>query len=248
VENTTVSGTTQTTKQDIVGATFTKITYSGNQQVLGSQIDVNAYGSCTVSFSVPGQAASTGLGSIQYLDAGPSLTVNLPSGTSKNIPKLTAAGILGYSAELDQTATTFTAGDYQIIGPGGPDVGPFSDKYTMPQPFAWTNQSAITTVVRSTGATVNWSGGDPSGYVLITGGSTTPGNAATRASAAFTCTARDSDGTFTVPPVVLLALPAASGSLSLTHVTASLAYTPPSGVEFFGISSVFEYGSSVTYQ
>jgi hypothetical protein len=74
----------------------------------------------------------------------------------------------------------------------------------------------------------------------------------------FTCTARVADGSFTVPPLVLLALPASGaapgtnlvlpGTLAVTNVGSAVSFPPPSGLDFATISSVFLYGGSVIYQ
>jgi hypothetical protein len=113
----------------------------------------------------------------------------------------------------------------------------------MPPVFAWTNQSNITTVARATGVTLNWSGGNPSGYVLISGFS----NSGT-AGALFTCTARISDLTFTVPSVVLLALPPSASGMLMVSTYDYQTFPPPSGINAAVVGSSFTYDSSVTYQ
>jgi hypothetical protein len=125
--------------------------------------------------------------------------------------------------------------------------------------FAWTNQSSLTTVVRANGATVTWSGGDPAGYVTIGGQSDLFGStAATTVSVSFTCTARVTDGSFTIPPAVLLALPPTApapgatfttpGTLSVSHVGTTATLIKATGIEIGGIGSVFSFGNSATYQ
>jgi hypothetical protein len=197
---------------------------------------------------------------VQYLDAG-TITVNGPGLVgNRTIAKSTpGGGILLYGLILDNTATTLAAGTYNFAGAGGPNVGPFTASYTMPAPFAWTNQASLTNVVRANGATVTWSGGDPAGYVTISGASTLNGaTAATSATVSFTCTARVSDGSFTIPPVVLLALPptaaapgaafAIPGTLSVSHVGTTATMIQATGIEIGGIGSVFTFGNSATYQ
>jgi hypothetical protein len=114
-------------------------------------------------------------------------------------------------------------------------------------------------VNRASGLTINWTGGDPSGYVTIAGTSTAYGStAATTTTVAFTCTARVSDGSFTVPAVVLLGLPLSSpapgsnvvlpGTLVVTNVGSATSFQPPSEIDFASISTAFLYGSSVIYQ
>jgi hypothetical protein len=255
-----VSGSLTTTKMDLAGGSFERITYS-NTAPTGSQLDVSSYGSCAVSTYTSGQTPpSSNTGSVTYLDAGPAIGMAAPAPLgNKSIPKTSpGGGLILYSSSLDQTATSLVAGPYTFTGPGGADIGPFSANYTMPPLFAWTNQSSITTVNRANGVTVNWTGGNPTGYVSITGSSTYyGGTVATTIVASFSCTARVSDQTFTVPPVVLLALPPSGSALpggvavpgELTVSTYDVqTFPPPSGIESAAVSSSFFYGSSVTYQ
>jgi hypothetical protein len=183
-------------------------------------LDVNVYGSCSVS-SYRGTTPPSNLGgSTTPLDAGPSIAVTGPNGLSKTLSKLSIPNTIFYGAQFDQTATTLTSGAYTFTGTGGNDVGAFTANYTMPPIFTWNEQPAITSVTRANGVTVTWSGGNPSGYVLINGTSSAgAATGGTPINTSFTCTARVSDGSFTVPPVVLLALPpsgsTAPGSLSV---------------------------------
>ncbi len=249
----------QTIKMDLIGGVFEKVTTSSTPPQ-GSEIDVTSYGSCVVSTRVSGQAATPPNATVQYLDAG-KITVTGPGiAGSRQIAKSSpGAGILLYSAILDNTATTLAAGTYDFTGAGGPDVGSFTASYTMPPVFTWTNPSSLATIVRASGATVTWTGGDPAGYVTIAGQSTLNGStAATTVSVSFTCTARVSDGSFTVPPVVLLALPPTvpapgatftiPGTLSVSTYGTLVTTIQASGIEFGGIGSVFTYGASATYQ
>jgi len=249
----------QSVKMDLIGGVFEKVTTSGISPQ-GSEVDIVSYGSCVVSTRVSGQPATPPTATVQYLDAGV-ITVNGPGiAGSRQIAKSSpGGGILLYGLILDNTATTLAAGTYNFTGAGGPDVGSFTASYTMPPAFAWTNQSSLTTVVRANGATVTWTGGDPAGYVTISGQSNLNGaTAAASASVSFTCTARVTDGSFTIPPVVLLALPptaaapgatfAVPGTLSVSHVGTTVATIQASGIEFGGIGSVFSFGNSATYQ
>jgi len=249
----------QSIKMDLIGGVFEKVTTSGTSPQ-GSAVDIVSYGSCVVSTHVSGQPATPPTATVQYLDAG-TITVNGPGITgNRQITKTSpGAGILLYGVVLDNTATTLAAGTYNFTGAGGPDVGPFTASYTMPPVFTWTNQSSLSTIVRANGATVTWSGGDPAGYVAISGESELTGaTAATSASVSFTCTARVTDGSFTIPPVVLLALPpttaapgasfAVPGTLSVSHTGTMAARIQASGIEIGGIGAVFAFGNSATYQ
>jgi hypothetical protein len=80
----------------------------------------------------------------------------------------------------------------------------------------WSNQDQITTVTRSEGVTVQWTGGDPATQVGIVGFSSSGATAG-----GFICMQQASAGQFTVPAIVLQRLPAtasgAAGTLSLNN-------------------------------
>ena len=249
----------QTVKMDLIGGVFEKVTTSGTSPQ-GSEVDIASYGSCVVSTRVSGQPSTPSTATVQYLDAG-NITVSGPgiAGSRQLAKSSPGAGILLYGLVLDNTATTLAAGTYNFTGAGGPNVGSFTAGYAMPPPFAWTNQANLATVMRANGATVTWSGGDPAGYVTISGESTFNGaTAASSATVSFTCTARVTDGSFTIPPVVLLAMPpttaapganfAVPGTLSVSHTGSTAAMIQASGIEFGGIGSVFTFGNSAIYQ
>jgi uncharacterized protein (TIGR03437 family) len=244
-----------TTKSDSATAIFLKTTPTSSL-VLGSQVDIASYGSCTVVFySGRTTPPSSSAGMTQYLDAGPSIGMTGPPG-SRTLSKATISGVTYYAANLDMTATTLTAGQYTFVGTGGADVGPFTANYNAPQPLTWTNQDSITTVNRANGVTVTWTGGDPAGYVSITGQNFVSGaTAAATVGASFTCIARATDGTFTVPAIVLLALPASAtiagftipGNLVVTSASFGGSFQA-SGIEIGGIVSSFVSGIGVPYQ
>ena len=256
----TVGGFTvpgNTTKADSGGATFYKVPVVSGGLGLSSIVDIATYGSCTVSF-YSGQTTPPATFTSQSLDAGPSIGVLGPNG-QKTLAKTTAGGFSSYYASFDQSATYLNAGTYTISGSGGADVGAFSVGMTLPAPLTWTNQSSITTVNRASGVTVNWSGGDPAGYVTISGASFAGSSASNAVTAAFTCIAKTSDQTFTVPPVVLLSLPpsgtqssggvtiALPGTLSVGGSSVSVNFTAP-GLDFGGAGSIVIASSGVTYQ
>jgi hypothetical protein len=116
--------------------------------------------------------------------------------------------------------TYLDPGQYTFTGPGGPDVGSFSGTITVAPELVWTNMSDLTVVNRNTPLTVTWSGGEPSTLVTIQGQSFVAGASGSVTGAAFTCFARNTDRTFTVPTSILGQLPAsakiAAGPISIT--------------------------------
>jgi hypothetical protein len=103
----------------------------------------------------------------------------------------------------------FSPGNYTVTGTGGADVGPFTATLTIPPLPVWTNQANVSTITRANGLTITWTGGT-SQYVVISGGSFTDTTLTT--GAVFSCFAAGDAGTFTIPPNVLLALPAVAAS------------------------------------
>jgi len=243
--STGISGSPTTITQDLAGGNFGRYTYA--TLPTGSQIDMPAYGSCSVAGYAAGQAPAMGPRDITYLDAGASLLLAGPFG-NKSVPRSIVGDSIVYSSTLDQTGSMLSPGAYTISGSGGADVGVFMANYTLAQPFTWTNQSSISSVNRSNGVTVNWTGGNPSAYVTISGSSsiTTP-----TVTAAFTCTARVSDRSFTVPSIVLLALPPSEpGRPGVLSVSTNdfQPFDPPPGIESAGVVGTYSYGGLVTYQ
>jgi uncharacterized protein (TIGR03437 family) len=184
------------------------------QKLIGSStgIGVQPFGSCSV-FTFQGTASiPTDITAPTPLDAGAALQLTGPRGTKQLTKQSTGA----YSATLgggttglpggggSQDPPYLEPGSYTVTGPGGADVGNFTATLALGSPLNWTNMAATTTVTRSSGLTVNWTGGE--GYVVITGVSSLA--TARGGGAGFVCYQRASAGTFTVPPHVLMALPA----------------------------------------
>jgi uncharacterized protein (TIGR03437 family) len=159
----------------------------------------------------------------QALNAGSAITISGSNGAKQ----LTGTSGI-YGAQLASSASGgklyLDPGAYTLSSPGGSDVGAFQAQVNAPPPIAWTNAANITSVDRSQGVTVTWTGGDPNGFVYVSGNSIlAQGNGAM-----FTCTVPASAGTFTVPPMVTMSLPAsASGSLTLMGVSAPVSFTAP---------------------
>jgi hypothetical protein len=200
------------------------------------------------------------------LDAGAAINVTSSKGAKQL--KQAKPGIYSGSLGNSFSGTGLPPTDNLLLAPGaitadngagGVDVGPFKVGLTMPDPpFSFDNIDQLGTITRSQGVTVKWSGGDPNGFVNIIGTAnglfgTTPGSVSIVAN--FNCSERISAGQFTVPPNVLLSLPAAgsptaaSGSaLGLSvGVTGVARFTAP-GVDagLLRYSSLF--GRSVSFQ
>ncbi len=220
-------------------------------------VDSVSFGACTVTTISGVLTSSLGDFSFQGLDAGPSISINGPSGM-RTLSKLPGSDQTGfYSSMLGDTSVGnyLDPGKYTFTGTGGADVGAFTTSVNVPQPLIWTNQAAVSTVNRGSGVQVTWSGGDPSAYVNIGGGSFAISSDSKVIGASFTCRARVNDGSFTVPPVVLLSLPVSSsfsgfaipGSLSVGTSTAPQLFSA-TGIDYGAATSAVTNSRDVTYQ
>ncbi|MEI9812157.1 MAG: hypothetical protein WDO18_05545 [Acidobacteriota bacterium] len=246
------------TKSDEGSASFFSITGLDLRNMLTQTSVIAGYvtpapGVCNV-FNT--QAILDAYPNITYasLDAGPSVTLRGPAGGSRVMTKETNAGFISYSATLgNATAGNFLdAGTYTAAGTGGPGVGAFSISVPMAPEITWTNRTALATVTRSSGMTVNWTGGEPTGLVTVTGTSI---DTLTASAGIFQCYARGSAGTLTVPASVLTRIPA-STSISGFSIPGTVdvssdgqtAQTTASGVDFLFFSSSTSVSSNVTFR
>jgi uncharacterized protein (TIGR03437 family) len=188
------------------GAVFARYSRDAFLQSAGSFSSISV-GGCSV-FTFRGSSATAALGTFTALDAGAAITVNGPNGSKQMTKSTQVAGT--YSATFGGVGQPpyLTTGSYSISGPGGADVGVFQASLTAGASLNWTNQSSITTVNRSQDLNITWTGGG-TGLVTIAGTSIA-GTGDAAIGAVFTCTAPASQGQFTVPAIVLLALPVSS--------------------------------------
>jgi len=217
VEGVTVGGGTT----DVGSASFEKITSAqigagAFAAVLGGYSSI---GSCFVDFFNTTSTSSTSLPlAFQFtsLNAGPDVNIVGPGGTLA-MPLQTLSGIdtyttpAGTAAFIPSSGGTFT---FNNGSGGGPDIGAFTTpQIQIAAPVTWSSAtSSISTVTRSNGLTVSWTGGAAGTHVDITGISLEAVNGTTTNYLAgfFSCRAPTEAGTFTVPPAVLLSLPPSS--------------------------------------
>jgi uncharacterized protein (TIGR03437 family) len=153
-------------------------------------------GTCSVTQN-PSNVSTTVAVTSTELDAG-TVTLSGPSGSSLNNTPLPIEGGAG----------VLPAGVYTLKGGGGKDVGPFSATLTLGPQYAITG-AFPTTVNRSAGLTLSWTGGNSTDSLAVIGAST----ASSGNSASFACYAIGGAGTFTIPPSILNQLPAGTGEL-----------------------------------
>ncbi len=257
-------GGTQTSISDGGSAAFDKYTY---QQVLSANpFQTFTLGACTVYTFTGSSAGNVTTGGVTptYLDAGSQITVTGPNGV-KQLPKTTTTvngqTTISYYASLGGNASGqslyLSPGSYMVSGPGGADVGAFSQTVNIATPLTWTN-SSITTVNRSAGQVITWTGGDPSSEVVIDGFSLVLGtnpDGSDSVGGFFYCVAPQSAGQFTVPAVVLLSLPASVanalipiplGSLVVSNQIEVPMTIPNISLAYFSFAA--ETSQSVTFQ
>jgi uncharacterized protein (TIGR03437 family) len=248
-----------TTRADSASAAFQSLT-PGPGGLGAGALDLTAYGGCAMTF-YSSQYPQPPQYSYKALDAGPSITVAGPNAV-KAMPKISSAGIISYGAPFDNAGTYLATGSYSASASGGPDIGAFTASLTLPQPITWTDMPAAGTLLaidRTKPFTVHWSGGDPDGYVQISGASFAPLSGTNTAVASFTCTAHTSDASFAIPSFVLLALPPTSsvaidgismplfGTLAVTGVSAQSAFKA-AGLTYGNFGASVVNSAQITYQ
>ena len=137
-----------------------------------------------------------------FLNGGAPFTLTPPSGSPLMLGSPISPGGsygVGMSSALPSGTWTFSN------GVGGPDIGPENFPFLVPAQIAWSSP-----IDRSNPLTITWSGGNSDGYVQISGNAR---------GARFVCAAPTSPGQFTIPPSILLGLPAdQSGGISVTTI------------------------------
>jgi uncharacterized protein (TIGR03437 family) len=218
----------------------------------------SSVGSCSVWSFTASASSQSEPDPFQFtsLNAGPDVNIAGPDGAIA-MPLQTDAGIFSYATPTADTLFIPPSGGGFTFdnGSGGPDVGAFKVALQLAPPVTWSNAANISTVTRSNGVTVNWTGGDPSTNVGITGLSigSVGGSTSNFVAGLFNCQAAASADTFTVSPAVLLALPPSTSiegislsTLTLSNVTLQT-FAPP-GLDLGVAEASVATSISVTYQ
>jgi uncharacterized protein (TIGR03437 family) len=152
------------------------------------------------------------------LDGGSSFIIQGPNGS------VTLTGSSGDFQTINAAGTFLGPGAYTVKGTGGKDVGPFSATITIPtlptlvSPLTAANLS----VTRSSGMPITWKGGDGNVELAVmsaTDSTRTLGSLAR-------CKVPASAGTFTIPPYVMLALPAGNfATFTFNSAESDVAFT-----------------------
>jgi uncharacterized protein (TIGR03437 family) len=208
---------------------FAKVSVSpALQPFMVSYMDIAPVGTCQSynnldSWNQPPFASAAGA------DAGASLNVTGPAGT-QSLPLAPGSVPTDYNGTLSAAGTYLSPGEYTVTGSGGANVGPFTVKFNIPISPVWSNQSSLANVTRANGLTFTWSGGTANNWVYVGGLSATDSTHTNGAS--FGCLVEGSAGAVTVPPAVLLALPAGNyGTLQFEPTIFPVGFTA-SGLTF----------------
>ena len=178
---------------------------------LSANMAESSNNSCFSGF-VPAVAGPPGPAPATFLDAGPSLTLTPPSGAPITLPAV-AAGIF-----LGGDSLGIPSGPWGFTTSGGANVGPLNFFFPIPTPVTWTNQASLlgSTIDRTKGLTITWTGGDPYGFVDIQGFAA---NATGTYLVGYDCSAPLAAGSFTIPPSILMQMPPGAGTGATLQVS-----------------------------
>lgn len=190
------------------------------------------------------------------LDAGPQVTSNGPNGNQAALRQTIQVG--GFTYDAPSVPNTYLAsGQYTLAGPGGADVGAFSGTLNIgPDLVVTNNPDDFKVITRSSGVTLNWTGGDPSTILTISGSSVTGPSQG----AAFLCIQNTSAGQFTVPSSVLMQLPASGvtggggfnfimrGALILTASGKGARFASPAGLDILTANNYWVWSYTPQYK
>jgi hypothetical protein len=219
-----------TLTQSTAGANFQDI--SG--VLYGVAAGVVSVGGCTVTQIVEIPEV------ISILSGGPDAGTISVSGPNGSISVPSEAPPL-YTIELSANFVPAAGGSFSFSATGGATVGSFNVPVSMPGALTWSNQAAAANVTRSAGLPVSWTGGASGAFVTISGTSTNGVNAGT-----FTCAVPAAAGQFTVPAYVLAAVPAGTGTVTVTDGTNYQPFTA-SGLDLGIAQAMVSYQVSTTY-
>ena len=259
---TTTAGQTINTRGDTVSGSFTSVSGPDLPKLFGTStlpagFQIPAAGVCNIFTTTTIPIAATNITS-RSLDAGASITARGPAGTRTAL-RTSSAGSIFYNVDAGPgTPGNFMdAGNYTFTGPGGPDVGAFSLSVDVAPELVWTNRTSVATINRASGATITWTGGEPSQLIFISGTSivvdiTNPGNPT---GASFQCYANQSAGSFTIPASILNQMPASTelfgiafpGTLALSSV-GKITFGTASGLDSLTVSSSSSVAQSTTFR
>ncbi len=223
----------------ISGATGLFEQVTGSNSLAGSA--GLSVGSCSLSETLASNATTP---TITALNPG-TITVTPPGGSAITL-QASPTNPYEYDAQVPSAAIPTSGGAFTFNGSGGSGanaVGPFSTTISFPGPLInWTNQTDVATVTRSAGLTYTWTDGAPDSWVIVSGSS-----ASSMVSGTYTCIFSQSALTATVPPYLLSAMPAGSGTSSLENSTSLTSFTA-NGLDYGIAFGIVSFSTNSTYQ
>jgi len=184
-----------------------------------------------------------------HLNAGAVLTVSGSGGQlgMATLSTLSNGSVGDYRGMLPAGFIPNGGGTYNFNnGSGSAAVGPLvGASANVLQPIVWTNMGSLSAINKAQGATVTWTGGLAGTFVAIQG--SVAGPAPDNTNVAFSCAAPASAGKFTIPPSLLLAIPAGIGKLVVNTVTVPSTFTA-SGLDLGLVYAQVGTNIPVTYQ
>jgi uncharacterized protein (TIGR03437 family) len=199
---------------------------------------VTTSGSCTVVQITPTTQPTVIPSTSTNLDAG-RIGLSGPSGsdlTNVTIPESGNTYELGVNGPGSSVNGIIVPGTYTLNADGGTGVGPFSVSLILGAPLTVTG-GLPSTVNRSAGLTINWTGGNSSDIVAVAGTATTITNDF-QTGATFICYTTAGAGGITVPSSILNQLPAVTAAqitnlAGVGSLTVSTGSTPSTGNGLF---------------
>ena len=260
-----VTAVSTITKRDSIAGQFTRVSGLDLAKSLRGELPpgfpnlLPSAGSCVVYTSV---GLTNPYPNVTYvnLDAGAQLTSNGPNG-AQAVPRLNnqVAGPT-YNTPNSFPNTYLAAGGYTLSGPGGADVGSFSGSLTVAGDLTVTNPDDFKIVTRGNGATIRWTGGEPSTILSISGASISANAQGVPSGAGFVCIENASAGQFTVPANILSQLPASAtigqggfnfvtrGTFSLTAPGKGNRINAPSGMDILTVNNFWLWTFASEYR
>jgi uncharacterized protein (TIGR03437 family) len=260
------TATTTITKADAIGGQFNRVSGTDLAKMLRGELPPGfpnlqpAVGSCVV-YTTTNLTNPYPNVTFRGLDAGPQLTSVGPNG-QQPVPRLSnqTTGFT-YNTPNSFPNTYLAAGNYTLSGPGGADVGAFSGSLTVAGDLVVTNPDDLKVVNRANGATVRWTGGEPSTVLTISGTSITVNSSGqVGAGAGFVCIQNTSAGQFTVPASILTQLPASPtlsagaisiitrGSFGVTAGGKGNRFNAPAGLDILTANNFWSWIFSTEYR
>jgi uncharacterized protein (TIGR03437 family) len=146
----------------------------------------------------------------RILDGGNSLQLGSATLARRDTAPRLYRALLGQQGGTPPDTPLFFSypGAFDFLIPGGADVQRGQTRFDASAAIRWTNQDQLSAITRSSGLTVNWTGGDPANDVVIAAILSSDDD--TNSAGLGLCLAPADAGSLAVPSYILATLPASS--------------------------------------